>query len=51
MSNLKIVGLDHVQLAMPPDGEAQVRVFYGNLLGLTEVPKPKSLVRAGRLLV
>ncbi len=35
-----VVGLDHVQLAMPEGGEPLAREFYGGLLGLTEVDKP-----------
>jgi len=47
MSQVQITGLDHVQLAMPPNGEAQARAFYGNLLGLLEVPKPEPLAARG----
>ena len=44
----ELVGLDHVQLAMPAGGEAAARAFYGGLLGLREVPKPAALaVRGG----
>jgi catechol 2,3-dioxygenase-like lactoylglutathione lyase family enzyme len=42
-----IVGLDHVQLAMPPGGEEAARTFYGALLGLTEVLKPAPLAARG----
>jgi catechol 2,3-dioxygenase-like lactoylglutathione lyase family enzyme len=42
-----IVGLDHVQLAAPPGGEPQARSFYGDLLGLTELPKPPVLAARG----
>lgn len=31
--------LDHVQVAAPPGCEAAARAFYGQLLGLAEVPK------------
>src|SRR5262245_51412289 len=45
---MQIVGLDHVQLAMPTGQEARARAFYGELLGLTEVAKPEPLaVRGG----
>src|ERR1700751_1590235 len=45
---MQILSLDHVQLAMPPGGEAQARAFYATVLGLTEVPKPAHLaVRGG----
>jgi catechol 2,3-dioxygenase-like lactoylglutathione lyase family enzyme len=42
-----IVGLDHVQLAAPPGGEAQARTFYGELLGLAELSKPPGLAARG----
>ena len=42
-----IAGLDHVQLAMPAGKEAEARAFYGNLLGLREVPKPEPLRARG----
>ena len=44
---LEITGLDHVQLAMPPRREADARRFYGDLLGLREVPKPAALADRG----
>ncbi|HEY4012927.1 MAG TPA: VOC family protein [Polyangiaceae bacterium] len=41
-------GIDHVQLAAPPGCEAEARRFFGQLLGLTELPKPAVLaVRGG----
>lgn len=43
----QVVGLDHVQLAMPPGGEGQAREFYGRLLGLSEVAKPAPLTDRG----
>jgi catechol 2,3-dioxygenase-like lactoylglutathione lyase family enzyme len=44
----EIVGLDHVQLAMPPGLEAQAEAFYSGVLGLARVPKPAPLaVRGG----
>lgn len=42
-----IEGLDHVQLAAPPGCEAEARRFFGELLGLPEVPKPRSLRSRG----
>lgn len=42
-----IVGLDHVQLAMPAGGEEAARAFYAGLLGLTEVAKPAPLAGRG----
>lgn len=44
---VQIVTLDHIQLAMPPGGEAEARRFYGELLGLAEVAKPAPLVSRG----
>jgi catechol 2,3-dioxygenase-like lactoylglutathione lyase family enzyme len=42
-----IVGLDHVQVSMPVGGEPAARAFYGGLLGLTEVEKPRALAPRG----
>jgi catechol 2,3-dioxygenase-like lactoylglutathione lyase family enzyme len=42
-----IVGIEHVQLAMPPGREAEAREFYSGLLGIPEVPKPLELARRG----
>src|SRR4051794_25210767 len=42
-----ITGLDHVQLAIPEGGEELARRFYGDLLGMTEVPKPAALAGRG----
>ena len=42
-----ITGLDHVQVAAPPGCEADARRFYGELLGLPEVPKPEPMRAAG----
>jgi catechol 2,3-dioxygenase-like lactoylglutathione lyase family enzyme len=44
---MNIVGLDHIQLAMPAGGEAEARRFYGGLLGLAELPKPEQLAGRG----
>lgn len=43
----QLLALHHVQLAMPPGGEAAARAFYGGLLGLPEVAKPASLAGRG----
>ncbi len=42
-----VVGLDHVQLAIPAGGEDRARWFFGGLLGMTEVPKPANLSSSG----
>jgi catechol 2,3-dioxygenase-like lactoylglutathione lyase family enzyme len=44
---MPIVGLDHVQLAMPAGGEDAARRFYVDVLGLEEVPKPAELAGRG----
>ena len=44
-----IVGLDHVQLAIPPGAEEKARAFYVALLGMTELPKPPALAARGGL--
>ena len=44
---MNIVGFDHIQIAMPPGGEAAARKFYDELLGLHEVAKPEGLARRG----
>ena len=44
---MTIHGIAHVQLAIPPDGEDRARKFYGELLGLRELPKPESLRARG----
>lgn len=42
-----IVGLDHVQLAMPPGREPEAEAFYSGVLGLPRVPKPEVLATRG----
>jgi catechol 2,3-dioxygenase-like lactoylglutathione lyase family enzyme len=45
---MNVVGIDHVQLAIPPGAEAEARAFYGDVLGCVEVPKPAVMaVRGG----
>lgn len=41
--------LHHVQLAIPPGAEDLCRRFYGNLLGMEEIPKPPGLAARGGL--
>lgn len=43
----EIIGVDHVQLSMPPGEEDAARAFYVGLLGFREVPKPESLAGRG----
>jgi catechol 2,3-dioxygenase-like lactoylglutathione lyase family enzyme len=44
---MTIVGIEHVQLAMPAGREAEARDFYAGLLGIPETPKPPELARRG----
>jgi catechol 2,3-dioxygenase-like lactoylglutathione lyase family enzyme len=39
--------LDHVQIAAPPGCEPAARHFFGDLLGLEELPKPAPLSARG----
>ncbi len=40
---MAIVGIDHVQLAIPEGGEDTARGFFCGILGMSEVPKPTNL--------
>jgi predicted metal-dependent hydrolase/catechol 2,3-dioxygenase-like lactoylglutathione lyase family enzyme len=42
-----LVGLDHVQLAMPAGREADAEAFYTGVLGIPRVRKPSALARRG----
>jgi catechol 2,3-dioxygenase-like lactoylglutathione lyase family enzyme len=42
-----ITGIDHVQVAAPPNSEHEARAFYGGLLGLKELEKPEPLKSRG----
>ena len=44
---MKILSIDHVQIAMPAGEEPKARAFYGELLGFTEIPKPPDLAKRG----
>jgi catechol 2,3-dioxygenase-like lactoylglutathione lyase family enzyme len=44
---LTVIGIDHVQVAAPPECEEPARAFYRDLLGLEEVPKPPALAERG----
>jgi catechol 2,3-dioxygenase-like lactoylglutathione lyase family enzyme len=43
----KLVGLHHVQLAMPPGQEEVAERFYSGSLGMERVPKPAHLAGRG----
>jgi catechol 2,3-dioxygenase-like lactoylglutathione lyase family enzyme len=45
--SVRIKGIDHVQLAMPPGKESEARAFYECVLGIPEVPKPHNLAKRG----
>ncbi|KOP83320.1 VOC family protein [Cytobacillus solani] len=40
-------GIDHIQLAAPEGCESQARTFFGEILGLKEIPKPENLRKRG----
>jgi hypothetical protein len=42
-----VIGLDHVQLAMPPGREAEAEAFYCGVLGFTRIPKPEPMASRG----
>jgi len=44
---VKILSIDHVQIAMPAGEEDKARSFYINILGFTELPKPPELAKRG----
>jgi catechol 2,3-dioxygenase-like lactoylglutathione lyase family enzyme len=44
---VRIVRLDHVQLAMPAGGEEAAAGFYAGMLGIPRVPKPPHLEARG----
>lgn len=46
---MPIVGIDHIQIAIPSGGEDTARAFYCALLGFTEVSKPETLAGRGGL--
>ena len=44
---MKILSIDHVQLAMPDGEEEKARAFFINILGFHEIPKPAELAKRG----
>ncbi|RYJ07465.1 MAG: glyoxalase [Actinomycetales bacterium] len=46
-SDYSLQGLHHVQLAVPEGAEDECRLFWGQVLGMTEVPKPPVLAARG----
>lgn len=47
--NMSVLGIDHVQIAMPAEEEEKARAFFINLLGFREIPKPPQLAKRGGL--
>ena len=45
---MAIVSLQHVQMIVPAGQAGEAKRFYGELLGLEEMPRPQSLSDAGR---
>jgi catechol 2,3-dioxygenase-like lactoylglutathione lyase family enzyme len=45
---MAIRSLHHVQVNVPLSAEEQARMFYAQIIGLEEVPRPDSLADAGR---
>ena len=41
--------LDHIQICIPKRKENEARYFYPDIIGLTEIPKPESLIANGGL--
>lgn len=44
---MRVQAIHHVQVAAPPGSEGAARAFYGEVLGLEEVPKPPHLAARG----
>ena len=38
---MRVVGIDHIQIAVPPELEDAAIAFYGGTLGLKRLPKPE----------
>ncbi|MBO1909853.1 VOC family protein [Sporosarcina sp. 6E9] len=42
-----LTGIDHIQMAAPKGSEDKARAFYGEILGMKEIPKPENLQASG----
>jgi catechol 2,3-dioxygenase-like lactoylglutathione lyase family enzyme len=51
MTASNIVGIDHVQVAVPAHAEEECRAFYVRLLGMGEIEKPPILAACGGIWV
>ena len=47
LHGVPVLGLDHVQIAIPAGSEDAARGFYSGILGLKEIPKPAELAGRG----
>lgn len=47
MPDSPFTAIAHVQLAMPRGAEDAARLFYRDLLGMIEIPKPEELANRG----
>lgn len=45
--NFHFIGIDHIQLAAPKGCEREAREFWGEKMGLNEIPKPENLQGRG----
>lgn len=44
---MRLLAIEHVQLAMPAGEEQRAREFYSGILGIPEQPKPPNLAKRG----
>ena len=42
---MAILGIDHVQIAIPVASESRARSFYSGILGFTEIEKPPQMAK------
>lgn len=47
MDDVRVIGIEHVQLAMPAGGEDEATAFYDGVLGIPRIPKPADLAARG----
>ncbi len=47
MNEIPFLAIDDFQLAMPADEEETARIFFRDLLGMVEIPKPVELAKRG----
>ena len=47
VDKLLILRVQHAQITIPNDAEAEARMFYCDVLGLREIPKPETLQTRG----